>query len=270
MVRTDVNPVLLKCAVAVVVLLRILGSGMAMLTGRTPSRAAQPEKAPPEAARPSPGDAHGDPLPASAFRRLGTERLRHGGGIRSIVWLQDGQWLASGGGFSDYTVRLWDATTGKQIRQFDKHQAAVSSLAVTPDGALTASVDRYGTLFVWETATSRVLSQSRLGEFVTVTFAGDGKTFAAIDEQGRACLFHTPNGQVRRAFQADGWNMPPRPRPWPTDNAPSAKPAAVDRNRSAKSWRLCWLAWESVRYHQHRQRTRTSRSRSDARGQNAF
>ena len=63
--------------------------------------------------------------------------LRHSHGITSVAWEPDGQRLATGS--IDETVKIWDATTGRE----DRHSAwtisgHVTSLAWGPDGRLAS------------------------------------------------------------------------------------------------------------------------------------
>ncbi|MGH7169182.1 MAG: HEAT repeat domain-containing protein [Gemmataceae bacterium] len=49
-------------------------------------------------------------------------------GTTCIRFAPDGRWLLSGG--HDYTVRLWDAKTGRQLHRFESHQDIVWAVAV--------------------------------------------------------------------------------------------------------------------------------------------
>src|SRR4051812_3687540 len=60
-------------------------------------------------------DAQGDSLPSGAIARLGTTRFRTGSRIFSTAYSPDGKTLAAGCG--DDPVHLWDAETGKELRQ---------------------------------------------------------------------------------------------------------------------------------------------------------
>lgn len=59
-------------------------------------------------------DRHGEPLPPCAVARLGSMRLRHPESVISAVFSRDGRSLLTIDLYS--TVRLWDSSTGKLIR----------------------------------------------------------------------------------------------------------------------------------------------------------
>src|SRR5262249_8050327 len=61
-------------------------------------------------------DAHGDPLTEGAVLRLGTQRWRHGGKVRQAAFIDNQTLLTCG---EDLALRVWDVTTGKQIRQME-------------------------------------------------------------------------------------------------------------------------------------------------------
>lgn len=67
-----------------------------------------------DSAKPPAGDLHGDPLPPGAVSRLGTVRLRHGGGVGNLQYSRDGRLLTSRSGSWFY---VWDAKTGQLLRR---------------------------------------------------------------------------------------------------------------------------------------------------------
>jgi WD40 repeat protein len=75
--------------------------------------------------------------------------------VNSVAISPDGRWLASGSG--DWTVKLWDAATGRLLRSLEGHTDSVYSVAISPDGRWLASGSLDGTVKLWEAATGRLL-----------------------------------------------------------------------------------------------------------------
>jgi WD40 repeat protein len=81
----------------------------------------------------------------------------HAEGIFSVAFSPDGQTVLTGS--VDKTARLWDAETGKEIRQFVGHTGTLWSVCFAPNGrtVLTGSKDK--TVRLWDTTTGKELRQ---------------------------------------------------------------------------------------------------------------
>ena len=73
----------------------------------------------------------------------------HNGSVNRIAFSPDGRTLASGGGMFDGTIRLWDVSTGENIRTLSVPEG-VASLSFSPDGNTLASRSGAGTMLLWE------------------------------------------------------------------------------------------------------------------------
>jgi len=78
------------------------------------------------------------------------------GGGDGIIYSHAGALIAAA---DSYDVRIWDATTYKQIRDLKGHTNSVSSLAFSADDSQLASSSRDGTVRVWDPATGKLLKQ---------------------------------------------------------------------------------------------------------------
>jgi WD40 repeat protein len=142
-------------------------------------------------------DQVGDPLPDGAFRRLGSARLRNGAGILTITYAPNGKWIASAGGTpwaqqgvtsGDRAVRVWDAESGKLVREFLDHDTGVSCLAFHPDGKrIAACTLSDGVIRLWniekqpgpgEERHVTIAVNQNGAPSMTFAFAPDGKTVA--------------------------------------------------------------------------------------------
>lgn len=125
-------------------------------------------------------DRNGDPLPAGAVARLGTNRFRHMHTISSLAYSGDGTRLLSGSW--DGTVRYWDAATGVEIHRFKAPENGFSSVALSPDGKLLAAGNMGKTLFFWDAATGKEIRKLENLENTVfgLRFAPDSNTLAGV------------------------------------------------------------------------------------------
>jgi WD40 repeat protein len=81
-----------------------------------------------------------------------------GGWVTALAFSPDSKSLASGGW--DDMVRIWDPSTGQQIRRLDAHQSNVSAIAFSSDGkrlATRGGLD--GVVRVWDPATGKEIQR---------------------------------------------------------------------------------------------------------------
>ena len=83
------------------------------------------------------------------------------------------------------TIRLWDASTGRQIRVLEGHTGDITSLSFSADGRLLASKSWDGTVRLWNTdvwETVAILNESSSSDFAGLSFHPKSAILATLGE----------------------------------------------------------------------------------------
>lgn len=139
--------------------------------------------------------------PTSQDRPQLRVQLGHASPILCVAFLysSEGRFIVTGG--QDSSVRLWDISTGLEIRRFVGHSAEIKSLAVSPDGRFILSSSRDGTARLWNTMTGdQVRSFEGHSDTVfSVDFSKDGQFVLTGSRDGTARVWNVDTGkEVKR------------------------------------------------------------------------
>jgi RNA polymerase sigma factor (sigma-70 family) len=247
-------PVLLTVAVLAGVGVLAYPDGRAEPTQPSPDTAAAPATDEKKL-----GDRNGDPLPDGAVARLGTVRWRHGERVKWVDFSPDGKKLATASwdgtlglwevatgkrlctfrghkGFvncvrftpdgkklisgAEDNIRLWDASTGAELRQF-KHAGWVWQVALSRDGKMLAGHTNStpgGSITLWDVGTGQNLRDLEFADnqdgVMSLAFSPDGKKLLSGGDRvlrtfdvttGKQLDVFAAGGQMRSlAFAPDG------------------------------------------------------------------
>ncbi len=105
--------------------------------------------------------------------------LEGGGWVSSVAFSPDGRLFVSGS--NDETIRLWDVSSGKEVRRLEGHEKTVFSVAFSPDGRLLASGSVDPTIRLWDVTTGIELRRLEGHEsfVLSVAFSPDGRFLAS-------------------------------------------------------------------------------------------
>jgi WD40 repeat protein len=128
-------------------------------------------------------------------------------GCPPIVFSPDGKMLASA---YQGSLRMWDATTGKELRQLREELGPVHSLFFTPDQK-TLVVHEFSAVRFWDLTTGQERSTftGHLARVHSLAFSDDGKTLVSTGEDQTIRLWDIPTGQQLRSFPEPTGSFPP-------------------------------------------------------------
>jgi WD40 repeat protein len=100
-------------------------------------------------------------------------------------------------GSVDETAKVWDATTGREIRTLHGHTSAITAVAFSPDGQRIITGSNDNTAKVWDVASGRNIFtlKAHIGPVVSVSFSPDCRHIVTGSEDSTARIWDAQTGQ---------------------------------------------------------------------------
>jgi WD40 repeat protein len=179
---------------------------LASLPGPAPDRVWMPEMgsvafSPDGRLFATPGDQPQEIVVRDAATLAARSILRgHSREISSVAFSPDSQRLVTAG--LDGTVRLWDTTTGREVKTLGRHTGEAFCAAFSPDGARIASGGRDRSIRLWDAVRGEELIRlpGHASYIYGLAFSPDGRTLASCSGDLTVRLWDTfPLAQRLRA-----------------------------------------------------------------------
>ena len=96
-----------------------------------------------------------------------------------VTFSPDGKTLATGAGFLDPVIRLWNVADGKQIARLEGHRGFIAQLIFSPDGKTLYSSSADQTVRVWDVESRQCRRTGNSVELSWLAVLPDGKMFVS-------------------------------------------------------------------------------------------
>src|SRR5262249_55512961 len=121
-------------------------------------------------------DQNGESLPPGAIARLGTNAFRHSGSVSAAAVSPDGRLIATAA--DGRAIYLWDAATGRRLREIATESWRCPALAFSPDSRTVAAAGDPAALYDVVTGRKLARVQDQEESYVALVFSPDGKSLA--------------------------------------------------------------------------------------------
>jgi WD40 repeat protein len=128
----------------------------------------------------------------------------HSAWIKDFSISRDEKFLATAS--YDYTVKLWDFRSGKELRTFRGHKDYVSSVKFSPNGKLIASGDITGTIMIWDIESGnliRKLTPHHTREVTSIEFSADNNRIVTTSRDQILLVLDIDHDKEIRAFNLE-------------------------------------------------------------------
>jgi len=128
-------------------------------------------------------------------------QLGHSDFVYSVAFSPDGKLALSGS--EDNSLKLWQVSTGRELRTFKGHSDSVYSVAFSPDGRLALSGSSDSTLKLWEVSSGRDMRtfKGHSRSVLSVAFSPDGQLALSGSEDNSLKLWQVSTGRELRTFK---------------------------------------------------------------------
>ena len=132
--------------------------------------------------------------------------LGHQEAVSSVAFSADGRRIVTATASYGGSPQIWDAETGKKLRQLSGQQDVVVRAAFSADGRRIVTATFDGTARIWDAETGRELRalDGHKGTVFSAVFSADGRRIVTASEDKTARIWDAETGKELRALAHEG------------------------------------------------------------------
>lgn len=122
--------------------------------------------------------------------------------MNEAVYSPDGQFIATAS--DDTTARVWNASTGEEMRTPGTNAERINSVAYSPDGQFIVTANADGTARIWNTRTSTEMRTpgDLVPEITSAAYSPDGRFIITARVDGTARIWDTITSETVHTLDA--------------------------------------------------------------------
>ncbi|WP_017317618.1 nSTAND1 domain-containing NTPase [Mastigocladopsis repens] len=155
----------------------------------------------------------------------------HANSVNGVSFSPDGKMLASAS--DDHTVKLWDTSTGQEIKTLTGHTNWIWGVSFSPDGKMLASASKDKTVKLWDTSTDTEIKtlSGHTKEVHRISFSPNGKMLASASADYTVKLWETCTGTEIKTLTGHTSEV------WGVSFSPDGKMlASASHDKTVKLW----------------------------------
>ncbi len=121
--------------------------------------------------------------------------------VKSVAFTPDGRYLLSGS--RDKSIKLWELSTGRELRSYPGHESTINDLVLMPDGQhfISSSADK--TAKMWNIASGELIKTfaGHTNYLTSVAVSPDGRYLLTAGFDWEAILWDINSGKELRRFK---------------------------------------------------------------------
>ncbi len=106
----------------------------------------------------------------------------HSRAVKSVDFSHDGTFIVSGS--EDKTIKLWELSSGREIRTYNGHQSEVNDVLFTPDDKVLISASKDGKIYFWDVLTGNIINSYHQKENVLRLALSPNGRYLAVGSTG--------------------------------------------------------------------------------------
>ncbi|MEL7146075.1 MAG: hypothetical protein AAFO69_06880, partial [Bacteroidota bacterium] len=124
----------------------------------------------------------------------------HAEAINKILYGVDGRHIITCS--DDYTIKIWEVASGKEMRTLFAHTKSVNDIALSPDGTKIVSVSDDRKIIVWDFESGEILKEIKehKNKVLTVDFSPTGEYFATGSKDKTVRLYNSKTYKAKELY----------------------------------------------------------------------